>query len=377
VRIEIFTFSRSGRSDTNNGIFGYEKQRNTDFYVMTKLNVKFIFDLMVESHKKMYGIQLTSSEKAEPSKYAGMAINSIPYPGCEFFRPFKLEKNRSAVGLYYDWNLEFVNAQLQLNPVFENLEINWSEYKKWDLVLLTNNYLRHIFASISSSNASALVHCISGWDRTPLFISLIRICLWADGLAHESLSAEQFLYLTLSYDWLLFSHQLKNRLVKNEEIMYFCFYFLQFLDKNIEFNGKSFDSSQPLSSFKIEIYENYFSYSSKPTNVRKKCSLFLDHAEAFNIEQNYSAKELSDDSNLQNAENKEILDPGDESFVSIHANQRNYTLQDNVYILNSKLVRKLRLLKLWEIFRDLYEKVVDLHAIEDFVYPTVEELAAI
>jgi hypothetical protein len=24
-----------------------------------------------------------------------------------------------------------------------------------------------------------LVHCISGWDRTPLFISLLRILLWA------------------------------------------------------------------------------------------------------------------------------------------------------------------------------------------------------
>ena len=24
-----------------------------------------------------------------------------------------------------------------------------------------------------------LVHCISGWDRTPLFVSLIRMSLWA------------------------------------------------------------------------------------------------------------------------------------------------------------------------------------------------------
>lgn len=26
---------------------------------------------------------------------------------------------------------------------------------------------------------SILVHCISGWDRTPLFISLLRLTLWA------------------------------------------------------------------------------------------------------------------------------------------------------------------------------------------------------
>lgn len=50
----------------------------------------------------------------------------------------------------------------------------------------------------------------SGWDRTPLFISLLRISLWADGEIHQSLSAEEMLYLTVAYDWLLFSHQLSG-----------------------------------------------------------------------------------------------------------------------------------------------------------------------
>ena len=27
-----------------------------------------------------------------------------------------------------------------------------------------------------------LIHCISGWDRTPLFISLLRLSLWAVSL---------------------------------------------------------------------------------------------------------------------------------------------------------------------------------------------------
>jgi len=31
-----------------------------------------------------------------------------------------------------------------------------------------------------------LVHCISGWDRTPLFISLLRLSLWADGEVYEN-----------------------------------------------------------------------------------------------------------------------------------------------------------------------------------------------
>jgi len=46
---------------------------------------------------------------------------------------------------------------------------------------------------------------------------------------HGSLSAQEILYLTLAYDWMLFSHQLSNRLAKGEEVFHFCFYVLQFI----------------------------------------------------------------------------------------------------------------------------------------------------
>jgi hypothetical protein len=59
-------------------------------------------------------------------------------------------------------------------------------------------------------------NCISGWDRTPLFISLLRLSLWADGEVHRSLNAAQILYLTVAYDWMLFGHHLHNRLEKGE-----------------------------------------------------------------------------------------------------------------------------------------------------------------
>lgn len=67
----------------------------------------------------------------------------------------------------------------------------------------------------------------SGWDRTPLFVSLLRISLWADGVIHTSLSASQILYFTIAYDWLLFGHDLQDRLSKGEEIFFFCFFFLK------------------------------------------------------------------------------------------------------------------------------------------------------
>ena len=74
-----------------------------------------------------------------------------------------------------------------------------------------------------------LVHCISGWDRTPLFISLLRLSLWADGMVHQSLNPSQILYYTIAYDWMLFGHNLMDRLSKGEDIFFFCFYFLKHL----------------------------------------------------------------------------------------------------------------------------------------------------
>jgi len=61
-------------------------------------------------------------------------------------------------------------------------------------------YLLFVF----SGETGVLVHCISGWDRTPMFISLLRLSLWADGVIHKSLSATEILYLTLAYDWYMF-----------------------------------------------------------------------------------------------------------------------------------------------------------------------------
>jgi hypothetical protein len=41
---------------------------------------------MVETKKKKLGLYITSSEKAERDRYHRFKLNSIPYPGCEFFR---------------------------------------------------------------------------------------------------------------------------------------------------------------------------------------------------------------------------------------------------------------------------------------------------
>ncbi|KAG0038831.1 Myotubularin- protein 14 [Podila clonocystis] len=219
-----------------------EKQREEDIELLRQLGVAYINDLMVENRKVKYGLKVTSSEKADSfRRYSNFKLVATPYPGVEFFQKFKANKY-SARKLCFDWSQNFADAELQL-PLghTDNLGIRWRDYKKWDLIELTQNYLRLYLTHIADgtdvqhpegsarSSKGLLVHCISGWDRTPLFISLLRISLWADGEAHQSLTAAEILYLTMGYDWFLFNHLLADRSQRGEDIFYFCFYFLKFI----------------------------------------------------------------------------------------------------------------------------------------------------
>lgn len=136
-----------------------------------------------------------------------------------------------AKNLHYNWKQSFNDANIHipnLGPAAD-IDIIWPEYRDWDLVSITQNYLRATLKYIQEDNSGLLIHCISGWDRTPLFVSLVRLSLWADGLIHQSLNALQMAYFTLAYDWYLFGHQLPDRLKRGEDIMFFCFHVLKFI----------------------------------------------------------------------------------------------------------------------------------------------------
>lgn len=207
------------------------KVRAQDIHLLQQLGVGHICDLMVEKKKVKFGVYITSSEKADKEgRYAAFQILSLPYPGCEFFRTYR-DQGYAAEGLVFDWTQQFVDAVLDV-PEPALPDVQWSEYRTWDIIHLTQNYLRLFLRCLMSSDSSLLVHCISGWDRTPLFVSLLRLVLWADGQVHQSLSPLEITFLTLAYDWYLFGHNLNDRLQKGEEILFFCFYFLQFLSSD-------------------------------------------------------------------------------------------------------------------------------------------------
>ncbi|XP_018570648.1 myotubularin-related protein 14 [Anoplophora glabripennis] len=209
----------------------FDKVRSQDIKLLKRLNIGTIVDLMVEKKKVKFGMYVTSSEKVDKeNRYSDFNIISLPYPGCEFFKDFR-DNNYTAEDLIFDWTQEQCDANISVpdNPLLRHLRIEWNNYKQWDLILMTQNYIKYLLKYLQDNTSGILVHCISGWDRTPLFISLLRLCLWADGLIHQGLDDHQILYLTIAYDWMLFGHRLSDRLVKGEEIFFFCFYMLKYL----------------------------------------------------------------------------------------------------------------------------------------------------
>uniref|UniRef100_A0A8C2J6E0 Myotubularin related protein 14 n=1 Tax=Cyprinus carpio TaxID=7962 RepID=A0A8C2J6E0_CYPCA len=173
----------------NNDSQLFDKVRGSDIKLLKYLSVRYICDLMVEKKKVKFGLNVTSSEKVDKAhRYADFTLLSVPYPGCEFFREYK-DRDYTAEGLVFNWNQDYVDAPLTIPDFFtRNLNINWSEYRSWDLVQQTQNYLKLLLHIINSDDENGLlVHCISGWDRTPLFVSLLRLSLWAVNI-HSSVS---------------------------------------------------------------------------------------------------------------------------------------------------------------------------------------------
>ncbi|KAH6922771.1 hypothetical protein HPB50_018984 [Hyalomma asiaticum] len=206
--------------------------RMEDIRLLRLLSVDHICDFMVENKKVKFFLKVTSSEKVDKeNRYNGFTIYNLPYPGCEFFKHYR-DNDYSGEGLIYDWDQHFVNAPLNIpdDAITSQLNIDWTMYKTWDVVVLTRNYLKLLLKYIFDGTSGLLVHCISGWDRTPLFISLLRLSLWADNKIHPNLSPLEMAYLTVAYDWFLFCHDLRDRLSKGEEIFYFCFNMLKHLD---------------------------------------------------------------------------------------------------------------------------------------------------
>eukprot|EP00056_Hartaetosiga_gracilis_P007268 m.106137 g.106137 ORF g.106137 m.106137 type:complete len:573 (+) comp12669_c0_seq1:208-1926(+) len=231
--VEIIDFDNEEEEDmhllqTKASCDTVQKYRQGDIRLLQALGVKVVFDLMVENKKFKYLFYVSTSEKVMGNMYTEFNLAVMPYPGVELFHNADTDAFDSN-NVKHDWDTPEFDAEGSVAHV-PALGIDFSLYKEWSLRQITDNYLRLLIHYAGEKNSDGiLIHCISGWDRTPLFTSLMRITLWADGLVHTSLSAEEMLYLTVAYDWVLFGHQLHTRMKKKENIFFFNFDYLQFI----------------------------------------------------------------------------------------------------------------------------------------------------
>ncbi|XP_035228415.1 myotubularin-related protein 14-like isoform X2 [Stegodyphus dumicola] len=181
----------------------FRRQIIKDADVMRYCNIRYIFDLRMENSMQRRSPTVNASEGVYLQYYTEFKKISVPYPEVASFRDFCL--NPEIEELYYDWTSE------------------------WKVLVLTENYLLLLLHYIALSEKGALVHCITGIDRTPLFITLLRLSLWADGLIHKSLNPIEMTYFTVAYDWYLFGHDLPKRANGGHWIMFFCFSCLAYI----------------------------------------------------------------------------------------------------------------------------------------------------
>jgi len=232
-----------------------DNSRTEDIALIKELRIRYICDLMVEDKKKKYGIYVSSSEKTDRlARYAEFCLTAIPFPGTEFFTLWK-EHNYELMEV--DWELFGTNTtSIVLDPDGPR-PFATEKWKSWNIIELTKNYLSLILTYLATpGDEGILIHCISGWDRTPLYISLVRLSLWADGAIHQTLNALEILYLTLNYDWFLFHHYLHDRCSRGEDIFYFCFVFLAYIigdEFSIDNIFKNVENQIHSSSCKISI----------------------------------------------------------------------------------------------------------------------------
>ncbi|CAF1232368.1 unnamed protein product [Rotaria magnacalcarata] len=208
----------------------FDKLRGADIDLLKIFDIGSIVNLMVQEKNLLFGLKITATEKSDKyDRYRTFQLISLPYPGCEHFREVAAQKYNSEF-ILHDWSLSKNAAILEVpNHLSSCVDTDWSTWRSWSTIHLTQNYMQLFFRHLEKDKRGILIHCLSGWDRTPLFISLLRLSLWADCAIHQSLTVEEIIYLTLAYDWYLFGHNLPERLAHGEEILYFTFMVLPHL----------------------------------------------------------------------------------------------------------------------------------------------------
>ncbi|CAF1023834.1 unnamed protein product [Rotaria sordida] len=299
----------------------FDKLRSADVDLLNIFDIGSIVNLMVQQKNILFGMKITASEKFDKhDRYRTFQMILLPYPGCEHFREVAIQKYNGEF-MFYDWSLSKNDALLDV-PIHLASRVNtdWLFWRSWNTIQLTQNYFQILLRHLETEKRGILIHCLSGWDRTPLFISLLRLSLWADGFIHQSLTVEEILYLTLAYDWYLFGHNLPERLPHGEEILYFTFMVLPYLVGD-EFVFQSSNTTR---------------HHSTLTTTGISCN-YMPERHVYN-------------------NNTSCVNVADDSVINVHRNPCQYNSIG--FEENKKTIRKEKLLAVFHLFHTCYRTVI-------------------
>jgi len=140
------------------------QHRLQDVDWLKTLRVKYICDLMVEDTVKILGLSLCSSERREKT-HQTFHLSAMPYPGVDSYEGI-VEKTFPSKNP--KWTTQFwQRIQTSLSLCKEcslPTPYKWSQYRSWNIVELTQNYLRFLFFLLHDPepDSGLLIHCISG-----------------------------------------------------------------------------------------------------------------------------------------------------------------------------------------------------------------------
>lgn len=245
-----------------------ERIRRADARALKTMGVTDVIDLMVEDELLRVGnvVQCVTSEKnVTKDTYRGVRVHTMPFPGIELNAIF--EENvrnyvtsdvgkkgitvkelckayyRAFTTVPFEWE-KYCSVSLSSPLLSNDPSSEWRDWKALHSVRLAKLYCRQLMKALGSAAigmplgslfgnvGGILIHCISGWDRTALFASLTRTLLWAEGIMHAWMSPSQFAYHTLAHDWLLFGHDMGERMALGIQVVVFFMELLPDLTSN-------------------------------------------------------------------------------------------------------------------------------------------------
>ncbi|XP_035230624.1 myotubularin-related protein 14-like isoform X3 [Stegodyphus dumicola] len=199
---------------------------SVDVHLLNHLEVTHICDLRGRDPSRDYP-KFAETCELYKTYYTAFKTAHLPYPSVDFFETYY--RIREPEELRLNWKKKSPPLFDLTLPDIDSmtlLQTDVSKYREWYTLDQTLNYLLVLQTYLTSDLLSVkgiLLHCIAGQDRTPLFVTLLRLSLWADGLLHATLNPLEMLYLTVAYDWYLFGHNLKDCLNRGYWIMHFCY----------------------------------------------------------------------------------------------------------------------------------------------------------